>query len=232
MYEMKWASLSVVLLVAILCFGESHAFATLAETITPKAISGQCASGGTMFENRTPNSISFDLFIQNSTGAACPITVSWSDAAGESQTVTVSTSLDFATSLEPNGAISWSSQGNGNVNFNWYVAQPVSVANNPSSLNCQSSGTLYENLTKRPIELRLALVAQAYPVSLRWVDATRTPQELDLSGATNGNGLPEYQDSEGVATSLPPGGAIFFVSGSGKYCTGGGWQLERAVNGQ
>jgi hypothetical protein len=238
---MKRASFFVVLVLAASCFGGSDALATLAETITPKIVSGECAAGGTIFENRTSNSMSFDLFILNNTGATCPVAASWTDATGKSQSITVSNppsptsslpSPVVATSLPPNGAISWSSQGNGNVNFNWYLSQPASVANNGSALSCQLSGTLYENLSPAPVNLHLAVSAQSYSVSLRWVDAGGASQELDLAGGLNGNGLPEYQNSEGVATSLPPGGAITFATGTGKYCSGSSWEFERAVGDQ
>jgi hypothetical protein len=226
---MMRASFFVVLVLTASCFAGSDALAMVNATITPKIVSAQCAPGGTIFENRTSNSMSFDLLIQNSTGVACPITVSWSDATGKSQSITVSTSLLVATSLASNGAILWSSQGNGNVNFNWFLSQPASVANIGLGLSCQSSGTLYENLSPAPVNLHLAVVAQAYSVSLRWVDASGASQELDLAGGLNANNLPQYQNSEGVATSLPPGGAITFATGNGKYCTGSGWEFERAV---
>jgi hypothetical protein len=220
-----------LLFLGALFLGRLEAFGTIADGITPKVISGQCASGGTVYDNRTSSLTAFDLSIENSGGMSCPVTLSWTDANGNSQSFTLlsGSSLTVATSLGAYGKILWSSQGTANVNFSWFLSQVVNVGSLSGSVACNTSGTIYENLTQGAIYLHLAFLATGCPVAFSWIDASGIPQAVNLAGAVNGNGLPEFQNSEGVSTSLPPGGVISWTSRTGQNSSGGGWQLERIV---
>jgi hypothetical protein len=230
--QMKRMSLAPLLFVGIFFAGRGDAFGTIAENITPKVIAGQCASGGTVYDNRTSAPMSFDLNAQNYSLNSCPVTISWTDANGNPQAVTIPPqgATTFGTSLAAQGKILWSSQGTSNVNFSWFLSQAVNVGSMGGNASCNSTGTVYQNLTQAPIGLHLAFVAQSYPISFSWIDATGAPQRVDLAGGVNGNGQPLFQNSEGVSTSLPAGGIISWSSGSGTSCGGAGWNLERTFD--
>lgn len=107
----------VLLSVAVFVCAGPKASASIGGRVGPNRIT--CGSGGTLYTNSTPSPISFDLSVTNS---SCMVTVSWTDATGHPQTLTVLSDLSegLPISVAAGSVISWTSESTGsNVFFEW-----------------------------------------------------------------------------------------------------------------
>jgi len=91
-----------------------------------------CGFGATLYTNLTPTPIKFDLSLSTPPiSGNCAVTLSWTDASGQPQTLTVGNGLSqgiFFTSLPAGGAVSWSSSGSsGQPYFRWELERAVTA---------------------------------------------------------------------------------------------------------
>jgi hypothetical protein len=231
---MKRIWLVVALLVAAFVPGSGQALASIGGNLTPA-----CGVAGTLFANLTNVPVDFELGLSG--GVPCDFSVSWPDASGHAQSVTllsnVTTGFDpsasISSSLPHGGTVSWSAaSGSGTFNIYWQLerapAQSVGVQPNyPNTAPCGSSGTLYSNLRSGSVSLDLALnLSLGYndncALTLSWTDSSGRAQTVTLAP---GGGY-----SEGVATSLPAAGVISWEWGSGSTNEGFSFQVERVVS--
>lgn len=191
-----------------------------------------CGSSGSFYTNLTNFSIDFELSVNPGGGSSCDsVTISWTDTSGHARSLTVPTGLSsiVSSSLQANGALSWSSSGNpANVmGFSWQLerapAQSVTGAPNASyAIPCGSSGTVYSNLRSGSVGLDLAVAnGGACSLTLSWADASGHAQTLNLPAGFDG--------TQAASTSLPAGGAISWTSTGTGYLGQASWQIERVV---
>jgi hypothetical protein len=185
----------------------------------------QCGSSGTLYENLTFTVIVFDLSLVNGQQSSnCTITVSWTDASGTPQTITLGPyfSTVVSTSLPANGIISWSSSSGNVLSLQWQLERPPSASLAADLLNarCGSSGTLYSNLTRGPFTLDLGISSgQFCSFTLSWTDTGGHVRTIAL----------DIFNSEGVSTEVPGGGAISWTSGTAGFPVLALVQVERVV---
>lgn len=157
----------------------------------------------------------------------CSDSLSWTDANGNAQSLTVPGGADISvsSSLPPNGAVTWTSSGSSaNTSLAWQLerapAQSISGGINNTSVLCGSSGTVYTNLTSATVNLDLGASSgydSGCAFALTWTDANDQSHTLGL-----GN-----KGSSGVSTSLPAGGVISWRATGTKGYVDLGWQIER-----
>jgi hypothetical protein len=97
-------------------------------TPLPNGLALPVPSSGTLYTNLTAGTVTLDVSVQSG-GDSAEFTVSWTDACGHSQTITLGNtdSEGVSTSLPSGGAISWTlSGGSGGTNgFGWQVERVV-----------------------------------------------------------------------------------------------------------
>ena len=190
--------LSVLVLAAVLAFGETTGFANVQGSL----FIPRCGVGDTLYTNLTGVPINFDLHF---TAGSCTATLSWTDADGLAQTFTLNPNDNriFATSLPPSGAISFSTSGTSTFIIILWSLGTSGGTNGGAFAPCGTGDTVYANLTANPIFFDFAVGtggpgAGACGVILSWTDADGQAQTMTLSPNT----------TQGASTSLPSGGII------------------------
>ncbi len=148
--------------------------------------------------------------------------LTWTDAQGQQQTISVKFgySTVVSTSLPAGGMITWSSvptPGQTAV-FCWELqrGEAAILPSNPGYVNSAcGKGSLYTNLTDRPVELDLAVWDYCPSGTFSWTDLEGQAHTLSPGSS-----------AEGVTTSLPAGGTISFA-GDGNNGAMYFWVIER-----
>jgi len=208
-----------------------------------------CASGGTFLSNLGSKSFTFDLGVSLS-NAECMFTLSWNDANGHAQSITLNNgeSQGVSSSLPVGGVVSWMTAGPAGTiqGVAWRLERPhTALVTAPLKLaaaasatlgsvggskngpqGCGSDGTLYTNLTSSPVNFDLSVSnlnmqpSNACTVTLSWTDANGHKQTITV---------PLGVSQAGSFTSLPAGGAISFTSSPfGGPEVAFQWELERS----
>jgi hypothetical protein len=175
---------------------------------------GPCGSSGDFYTNLTNLAIHFELNINNNFNDCTP-TISWTDANGHAQSLTVAANSapTVSSSLQANGVLSWSSSGTAaNAGFGWQLerapAQSVTATigafASPDNPPCGSSGTAYRNLRNASVSLGLAVTggSSSCSITLSWTDASGHAQTLTSNETV----------SPGASTTLPAGEEITWTS--------------------
>lgn len=189
-----------------------------------------CGSAGTVYNNQTPSSMRLEVSLTNF--GACNTSFSWTDAAGNPQSISIApnASTVISSSLAANSSVLWVSPAtSGFVNFLWEIEQaPAQSVGMPAGFGsaqlgntpCGSAGTLYKNLTGVSTTLNLSVTNDLQcTFAVSWTNSSGEAQTISL-------GLGE---SQGVSIILPAGGLITWTSGSGSAPINAGWRLERRV---
>jgi hypothetical protein len=193
----------------------------------------RCGSSSVLYTNATSLGVNIELAVSNENGASgCSETLSWTDASGQAQGMTVPAhgAISVSTSVEPNGTLSWkSAESSGQyVSLIWQIerAPAQSVAGQMGTgFRCGSSGTAYSNLTSATVNLDFGTSAETSngcTLTFTWTDAEGVPHTLNLG----------LQGSQGISTSLPAGGVISWESTTAKAYVAASWQIERVDTSQ
>ncbi|HLY63718.1 MAG TPA: hypothetical protein VKV95_23505 [Terriglobia bacterium] len=214
---MKKAWVLFVLCIAVFACPKLESFASVTGSLlTYSGPTVPCGSGGTLYRNLTSHRMNFELELDISSrniNFSCSSTsVSWVDAQGHPQTLTVNKGFTtvVATSLPPGGTMTWVTPPDATqVGFIWVLQrdQATGASSNTGEFGqCGSSGSIYSNLTNHPIELNFAVSGPSTcQASLSWTDTTGHTQTLDAGLDT----------TEGVSTSLPANGTITWTTTEG-----------------
>ncbi|HEV2350204.1 MAG TPA: hypothetical protein VG028_10215 [Terriglobia bacterium] len=157
--------------------------------------------------------MNFELDLDTNVNFSCSSTsLSWTDAKGQPQTLTVNKGFTkvVATSLPAGGTISWNTpSGATHVGFWWVLqrGQAMGASSNFAEYGqCGTSGSLYSNLTDRPLELDFSVSGPTTcEATFSWTDAAGHAQNLDAGRNT----------TEGVSTTLSAGGTISWTATAG-----------------
>jgi len=175
------------------------------------ALQVPCGAFGTLYNNLTGLPLKFELAAYSLAiySGPCGVSLSWTDADGNAQSVTLheASSASLSSSLSGFQAISWTSSGSrdAKIDVGWQLERaPAQSVQAVASPTCGSSGPLYTDLRARKVALDFSVTVNSGScgLTLSWTDNSGSAQTLSVGVGR----------SQGITTSLRPGGIITWTT--------------------